>query len=330
MSELADQVVAMSDDQPTFSVVMPVFNSRRFLRGAIESVLGQTCPDFELLVFDDGSTDSSWEVAKEFAQKDRRLSIARCPRRGVVATRNAAISEAKGQFLAFLDSDDEAEPARLELQLKYLTGNPGCVAVGGQILYVDADGDPLYVSDLPRDHESIDRQLMAGFAGSITHGTTAVSREAVARIGGFRSHFPIAEDFDLYLRLAEVGRLANLDDVLIKYRQHEESLCATHHDVSVELTERAISDARRRRGLPEEASEIPLPRDRSGLNELMFRSMKAYSHGYQGTAMKYAKRALLSMPFNPRVWRMALVVVLGPHLRRFRAASHANRGKSDG
>ena len=58
--------------------------------------------------------------------------------------------------------------------------------------------------------KSIDRQLMAGFAGSITHGTTAVSRQAVARIGGFRSHFPIAEDFDLYLRLAEVGRLANL------------------------------------------------------------------------------------------------------------------------
>ena len=81
---------------------------------------------------------------------------------------------------------------------------------------------------------------------------------------------------------------------------------------------------------PRRRAEIPLPRDRSGLNELMFRSMKAYSHGYQGTAMKYAKRALLSMPFNPRVWRMALVVVLGPHLRRFRAASHANRGKSDG
>src|SRR5215813_1964373 len=109
---------------------MPAFNVAPFLADAIDSVLSQTEPRFELLVIDDGSTDDTANLAETYVKKDKRISLLRRPHRGLAATRNEALDLARGEFLAPMDGDDISVETRLEKQLAHLLSHPHCVAVG--------------------------------------------------------------------------------------------------------------------------------------------------------------------------------------------------------
>ena len=289
---------------------MPVYNGGPFLGEAIESILGQSDADFELIIIDDGSTDRSAEIIRAYAERDSRIVARFRKRRGVVATRNESLSLASGSYLAFMDADDIAEPDRLRLQRSYLEQNPKCAAVGGQILFIDHEGDPLFYSDFPNDHGAIDDRNLDGSGCAISQGTAAIRRDSIIRVGGYNPEYEIAEDLDLFLKLAEVGRLANLDEVVIRYRQHPDSLTHTRLASSRKWTATAIHHARARRGLESSDVETIDPRPRTGTSELMFRAMRAHRSGFPRTARKYVLRSLARAPLSPTAWRVALIVIL--------------------
>src|SRR5687768_11090116 len=125
---------------PTISVVMSVYNAGRFLRPAVDSILAQTFSDFEFIIIDDGSTDRSPDVLREYAARDGRIRLTVRPNRGLTRTLNEAIKQARGEFVARMDCDDVALPDRFEKQLAYLRADPTIVCVGGYFELIDGKG----------------------------------------------------------------------------------------------------------------------------------------------------------------------------------------------
>ena len=303
---------------PFFSVIMPVFNTERYLGEAIESITRQSFPDFELIVVDDGSTDGSLRIILDHASRDGRIIAQSKEWTGTSGTRNRALELATGRFVAFLDADDVAEPRRLERQHDSLEHRPDCVGLGGQILFMDREGCPLYRSDFPLDHEAIDRAHMTGAGCVLSQGTSALSRDAVLKVGGYRTQYHVAEDLDLLLRLAEIGTLANLNETLIRCRLHRDSLTQTHLGTGHMFAAAAIRDARLRRGLPPENVRVPEASQPAAPAVFMHRAMKAQQHGFRKTAVKYAFRSIRAAPSDRMAWRVAVVVLLSGPAHRIR------------
>lgn len=210
---------------PRVSVVMPVFNAERFIAEAVESVLASHYENFELLVLiDGGTTDGSAAEAARAAAGDPRVRLIEHEHVTPAVARNIGLREARGDLIANLDADDAMFPARLGRQVAYLDAHPECVAVGSRALIVDGQGRPTGIGVRAFTHEDIDHAHMEGRGGTIMNPTATFRRQAAGSIGGYSADLlTTGEDFDLWLRLAEVGRLANLPDVLIRYRTHDKN-----------------------------------------------------------------------------------------------------------
>ena len=208
---------------PRVSVVMPVFNGERFIAEAVESVLASEFTDLELLVLvDGGTTDASAERATGAAAGDPRVRVIDHPHVAPSMARNIGLREARGDLIANLDSDDVMLPERLGRQVAYLDAHPECVAVGSRALIIDAEGRPRGIGVRAFTHEEIDGGHLDGRGGTIMNPTATFRRTAADAIGGYSEQLlTTGEDFDFWLRLAEVGRLVNLPDVLIGYRTHD-------------------------------------------------------------------------------------------------------------
>jgi glycosyltransferase involved in cell wall biosynthesis len=232
------------------SVMMPVYNTRAYVAEAVESVVAQTFEDFELLIVDDGSTDGSTEVLRRLADGDPRIRLVVRENRGVTRTAAEMVEAARGEFLARMDSDDIALPRRLERQVAFLRAHPEVVAAGSWVQWIDAEGDPLREFHAAETHEEIDRALLTERTNAICQPASMVRADAMRRVGGYRPEFVVSEDYDLWLRLAEVGRLANIPEVLLKYRYRPTSLARSRRDQCRYFDDRAIRDACERRGVP--------------------------------------------------------------------------------
>lgn len=210
--------MTLVSDMPKVSVVIPVYNRERYLADAIDSVLAQTFADFELLIVDDGSTDRGVEIAQ--AYRDPRVRIVgHEANRGVAAARNTGVTQARGTYLAFLDSDDVAYSDRLQRQVAFLYRHPDCAAVGAWIDWMAEDGRPLgKVKRKATAPEDIAAQRL--FRPGIEN-TTAMARSAILRRYPHDEGFGIGEDFDLWARIAADHKLANLPRVLVRRRAHE-------------------------------------------------------------------------------------------------------------
>ena len=210
--------------RPRVSVVMPVFNGAAYLDAAIRSVLAQTFTAWELLVIDDGSADESAAIAA--AHGDPRIRLLRNDgNRGLPYTRNRGMDEARGEYLAFLDSDDIALPQRLAVQIDYLERNPEIVGVGSWVQPIDSAGKPFrHIWKLPGDARFCRATLL--FRAYI-NTSTFTARTADLRKQGFASDIHLAEDYDLYVRLSENHKLLNMPMVLSLCRQHPNSTTAT-------------------------------------------------------------------------------------------------------
>ncbi len=211
---------------PLVSVVMPVFNSARFLSAAIESILAQTLAEFELIIVDDGSTDDSVAIAERFARRDARVRLFRNPHLGLSRIRNRGFKLARAEFVATMDSDDVALPQRLLLEQAYLATHAECAVVGGQAEQMDADGCPIAPLHVDLYHARIEAQLLQGRGSALIQSSAMFRRRTVLSAGGYDERLQIGEDLDLYLRLAERSVLANLPEVVLRIRRHPASLSA--------------------------------------------------------------------------------------------------------
>ena len=216
---------------PSVSVVLPVFNARDYVGEALKSVLGQSREDFELIVVDDGSTDGSGAILDEYAASDSRVRVDHRPHRGLVPTLNAGCRRATARYIARLDADDVASPERLERQLSFLERHPDVAVLGTGVTVVGADGRQLQTVSYPADHAEIVRRL--GATTPIVHPTVMVRAQPLREVGGYRSAFTVAQDHDLWLRLAERHKLANLVDPLVEYRVHETQLTVERLEAAV-------------------------------------------------------------------------------------------------
>jgi glycosyltransferase involved in cell wall biosynthesis len=299
--------------RPDASVILPVFNSASYLEAAITSIVEQSFTNFELLLLDDGSSDASLAVLRDFAQRDDRCIVHTRENRGLVRTLNEGIARSRADIIFRMDADDRSHPRRFELQMAYLREHPTCVAVGTEVMLIDPDGEPLRRFGLPCDHADIDAELMRGLGGMIVHPAAALRKAALNAIGGYREAFRHAEDFDLFLRLAEVGQLANLPNVLLDYRQHLSSIGYSHNTVQKDAKERALAEARSRRGiaapnhLPEADPVSPIRAD--GVHRMW--AWWALSAGNIATARRHAFKAVRLAPFATENLRLIACVLRG-------------------
>jgi len=223
------------------SVVLPVFNAERTISTALTSVLNQTYEEFEVIIVDDGSTDSSPELLAEHAKRDQRICLIRTANHGVAAALNTGIAAARGELIARMDADDICEPMRFEKQVAHLAQHKACVAVGCVVTPIDDKGSALSVrSRLPSGVKLKDRcRNFRHFPPSpptIPHPTAMIRSEALKAIGGYRPCLRGAEDRDLWWRLNQLGEIHRLPERLLRYRRHEASVTLTHR-------ERTVADA---------------------------------------------------------------------------------------
>lgn len=235
--------------QPVVSVVMPVYNAEAYVGEAIESILAQTFDNFELIILDDGSTDRSGQVLKQYQQRDARIKIISRENRGLVATLNEGIECSTGRYIARMDADDIALPERFSKQVEFLETHPDYVVVGSRVLLIDPEGLPICPFSTLTEHEAIDSAHMEGESGAICHPASMLRRDMLQKVGGYRQEMKYSEDFDLFLRLAEVGKVANLPHILLKYRMHQNSIGYTKRIEQLKYNFQALKEAHCRRSL---------------------------------------------------------------------------------
>jgi glycosyltransferase involved in cell wall biosynthesis len=321
---------------PLASVLMPAYNAERYVGEAIDTILGQTFRDFELLIVDDGSTDRTRQIVQQYERQDPRIRLLARAHAGIAATLNAGLAAARQDFIARMDADDRALPDRLDQQVAYLLGHPECVAVGGQALLIDPDGLSIGPFRVPLTHAEIDRAHLAGIGGGgILHAATTMRAAALLAIGGYRAEYEPAEDFDLFLRLAEVGQLANLPAIAHEYRMHPQAAGYARAQQQARRLLEALTDAYRRRGLPLDAIRLPeLPPRRSLADFHREWAVNAARNGHCLTARKHASRALALDPTAPQTWRavahaflpLSIAAVLGRLRARSRQILKIYRG----
>jgi glycosyltransferase involved in cell wall biosynthesis len=199
---------------PAVSILMGVRDGARWLRDAVESVWAQTCGDLELIVVDDGSTDATPDLLASF--RDPRLRVERQLRAGLARALNRSLGLARGPLIARLDADDLALPERIARQRAFLDAHPEVGVLGTGAREVDADGRELRTIRPPQDDRAIRRALIR--RNPFVHSSMMMRRALVEQVGGYDPSFPVAQDYDLWLRLSGVTRMANLPEPLVVRR----------------------------------------------------------------------------------------------------------------
>ena len=214
----------------TFSVVIPVYNGAAFIADTVRTVLAQTCRDFELIVVNDGSRDDTLGQLAQFGDAIRVISI---PNGGVSNARNVGIAASEGKLIAFLDADDLWSPDKLAVQLALLERHPevGFLAcnytvidhsIGGPVAhFAQFRGDPDIVFDTVIN-DPLKALVKANFVGTCSN--VVIRREVLARAGQFDPRYRQAEDYDLWLRCADVGPFLLQSQVLVDKTSHETNL----------------------------------------------------------------------------------------------------------
>jgi len=222
---------ASVDSDVLVSAVIPAYNTERYLRRAIESVLAQRYRPIECIVVDDGSTDGTGDIARSFGD---RVRVIRQPNAGASAARNAGIEAARGAYIAFLDSDDYWLDTKLESQMRVLTAHPGLRLVSTHWAWLPSTTDPQSTSFSGPEFDEAALDILPGWETLLRDpylGTPTVVVDACAAksVGGFDVKLRSAEDIDFFLRLCEGHRYAVLKQQLVGFQMRQGSLTRTEN-----------------------------------------------------------------------------------------------------
>lgn len=218
---------------PLISVVMAVHNGEQFICEAIDSILRQTFKDFEFIIIDDGSTDSTPALLKEYQNRDPRIYIKKfVQNQGLTICLNAGIQLARGKYIARMDADDISLPYRFEEQIKYLDEHPGVAALGTGFTLVDEVGNHIKDYIFSIYPEVLKWNLL--FSNPISHPSVMLHRSVINEIGGYDPQLRRAQDYDLWWRISFAGRLGNLKDIHLLLRQHSERVTNKHQGEQVD------------------------------------------------------------------------------------------------
>lgn len=245
-------------NKPFFSVICPLFNAETFLAEAANSIIAQTLTNWELILVDDGSTDNSLNIVNNWAEKDARIRVLQHlngANKGVSASRNLGIKQAKGEWIAFLDADDVWLPDKLEKQHKIIQqlSDKNLVLVYSQAKVIDADGNFIELKDQEKEHNPIHAIYGSGKPGfqenafkwaikSVFEAPTSSvvsKKELLVDLNGFEEDMRFSEDALLWYRIIEKGNIYFIDSPLIKYRVHPTQWNA-EATIKLKLTRRFI------------------------------------------------------------------------------------------
>lgn len=309
---------------PALSVVMSVWNDEAFVGQAIDSILMQSFGDFEFLIVDDHSADGSATVIAQRAVSDARIRILPKGEKGRVAALNRLLHEARAPIVALMDSDDISAPQRFERQLAFLATHPDHGAVSCDCDKMDQTGTllnrPLIVR--PSSHP----ELVANFESGplLNHNAVMMHRAALEQIGGYRTAFRHAEDYDLWLRLSEVAMLANLPETLVTYRIHARQVSTAN---LVEQTRNAalawLAYCARREGRDDPSADLQTLPDLDGIDTVFGNGSAAYVRRRIVERILYAPDAMAGDGWaalighideagpSPQLWRAAVRLAVG-------------------
>lgn len=262
-------------DTTKVSILLPVHNGAPFLEHALSSILSQTLKNLELIAVDDGSSDESSEILKRFADKDRRIRILTQSNQGIVAALNNGLELANGEYVARMDADDVCLPDRLRRQAKFLDQNRQVGVVGGSIRYIDS----YRVARYPTHNDAIRCRLL--FHSAFAHPATMARRSVLnAESPLYQSDYKHAEDYDLWERLSHRTEMANLEEVVLEYRLHDQQVTQSNLKTMIANGNRVRLRQLERFGQPFSSDELTLHERISTINPVISRDFIRSAHDW--------------------------------------------------
>ena len=239
----------------TISVVMPIYNCAEYLNAAIQSVLAQSYPDWQLVIIDDGSVDGSLAIARSYSRTDYRISVFQMTRNsGVGAALDYGMSLVTGDYIARMDGDDISLPLRFEKQVEFLEKHKDIVAVGSQVELIDGRSKSVGIKRFPLSHEAIERCMYLTIP--MQHPTIMIRHSMIPKSFSWYDGWRLADDTHLLFKLLKLERLANMDCVLLRYRYMAGS-------VSLANPRQTFAATMRARRLAVEDGYVPTARQRT-------------------------------------------------------------------
>lgn len=303
-----------ADSSPRISVVIGAHNEEDTIARTVQSLLGQTIDNIEIIVVDDGSTDDTAEVVSDFNdQRIRLITIGQ--NQGLPGALNSGINAAKGEYIARADADERSLPYRLQNQSEVFDEQPDVQAVGCWYTNVGRDGKRIVDERISTDRSFSVRDLLENGPG-VAHGSMMIRADALSKVGGYREEFQLAQDYDLWLRMAEAfgpGWLHVVSSVLYertieasqlqkRYRQRVYSNAAQE---CARVRKKGGTDISILEDLPERvelaANPDYTPREWDGMYYYLIAS-KLLAQNQQSAAQRYLLKALWFAPKRPRPW----------------------------
>ena len=243
--------MAATNNQPLVSIYMPVYNAQDYVEEAIKSIIDQTYQNWEMVIFNDGSTDTSLSIIEWMAAKDKRIRVINSHRNLGLAGMNKAVAQCRGQFVAKMDADDLSINTRIEKQVEFLKNNPQVVAVGGQCKVIDQNGKMIGVKRFPTDPKETKKMMWTNMP--IQHPSVMFNRSLLPKDFGWYENNGelVIDDVHFFFGLFQYGDIANLDRFVLKYRMHGANMSFKYPKKTFFLTLRArIAAIRRYRMYP--------------------------------------------------------------------------------
>ncbi len=291
---------------PDISVIMPVYNAEKYISKSIESILTQSFTDFELIIINDGSTDSTLSILESYADSDSRIRLVSRENKGLVATLNEGIQLAQAPLIARMDADDIALVARFKVQKGFMDMHPEVVCVGSRVKVIDSEGRFLINNDLKLNHDEIVISALHGVS-PIIHPTAMIRTGALKKINGYSLDNYPAEDLALWIDLSDIGQLVNLDMPLLEYRIHDDSISTSSHELQLAKTEEICKRACEQRNI-EYVMKTNIGRagksKQSKFDVVLRHGWWAFSSKEWRTAAIYALKSIRLLPFKDGGWRL--------------------------
>lgn len=305
------------------SVIMAAYNASDFIAPAIESILGQTFRNFELIIIDDGSTDNTLEIVRRYLQEDSRIRIIQSNHVGAPCARNLGIYESKYPWIAVMDADDIAMPERFEKQINAATANPNVIAWGSYAHHISATGEVMsLVRQGPVNEDEFYNVWSNGHVPFVIHPTALIKKEIFLKVGGYAKEFSVSQDFELFERMGNYGPILAIPEPLLLYRVHSQSASMSKFFLQKLLARYVVARHRARingkkepdlNQFIEEYKQQPifsrLKRDTRTLGQFWYRKAglffaeKRYLEASLYLSMAIASNPLYSIP---RVWKQKL------------------------
>ncbi len=223
---------------PKVSVIMAVYNGEKYLREAIESILSQTFKDFEFIIVDDGSTDRTPDILKEYEKKDDRVKIITNSKNiGLTKSLNKAIKIAKGEYIARQDADDISLPERLEKQVEFMDKNRDIGLVGAFYYEIGENGSIVSKKILPTKDTYLKKILIK--YNPFFHSSIIIRRKVFSKVGLYDEKFKKAQDYELWFRVARFYKLTNIPKFLIKRRYTKEMISQKNESEQIYWAQKA-------------------------------------------------------------------------------------------